>query len=123
MAKRRKPKPPRRQAPADPWQVPSTKRWVRHVIDDMVPKMSGSAFVMSLVPDNREGDVKFWVELGASICFDKPILVVAFNDAPIPGKLELVADEIVRVPEGVNPEASEELAAALRRMLPESEAA
>lgn len=117
MAKRRKPKPPRRQAPADPWQVPSTKRWVRHVIDDMVPKMSGSAFVMSLVPDNREGDVKFWVELGASIMYDKPIIAVVFNDQPIPEKLKLVADEIVRLPEGVNAEASEAMTGAIERVI------
>jgi hypothetical protein len=100
---------------ADPWRSPSAKRWVRHVLDEMAPKLEGSAFTISLVPGDREGDVKFWVELGASIMMDKPIIAVVMGDAPIPERLERVADEIVRCPEGVDPGASGELAEAIER--------
>lgn len=101
----------------DHWQEPTTKAWVRHVADDMVPKMESSAVVISLVPESREGDVKFWVELGASIMLDKPIIAVVLGDGPIPPKLRLVADEIVRCPKGVDPASSERLKEALGRVL------
>jgi hypothetical protein len=90
---------------------------VRHVIKEMAPKMETSALVISLVPEDREGDVKFWVELGASIMLDKPIIAVLLGDAPVPAKLAKVADEIVRCPNGVDPESSEELAAAIKRIM------
>lgn len=95
---------------------PTVKRWARHVIDDMVPKMEGSPIVMQLVPEDREGDVKFWVELGASIMLNKPIIAVALGDEKIPAKLERIADEIVRCPNGVDEAASQELAAAVERL-------
>jgi hypothetical protein len=100
---------------SDPWQDPSAKRWARHVVDDMVPKLESSAMSLSLVPDN-DGDVKFWVELGAAIMLDKPVIAVIFSDREVPPKLEAVADEIVRLPEGVNPAASQALAAAIERV-------
>lgn len=96
---------------------PSAKRWISHVLDDMVPKMEGSALVCSIVPGDREGDVKFWVELGASIMLDKPIVIVAFDDKPIPAKLRQVADEVVVCPQGVDPSSSEELARAINRVI------
>lgn len=105
----------------DPWQDPTAKRWIHHVIDDMVPKLEGSALVVSMVPNDREGDVKFWVELGASIMLDKPIIAVVMNDAPVPAKLRLVADEVVRLEEGVNPAAADKLAAAVQRVMKERE--
>jgi hypothetical protein len=97
--KRKKPQPPRGNG--DPWQTPTAKRWVQHVLSDMEPKLAGSVISVSLVPNDREGDVKWWVELGASIMYDKPIIAVVFNDRPLPEKLKLVADEIVRLPDGV----------------------
>ena len=101
----------------DPWSDPSTRAWVRHVIDDMVPKLESSAVSISLVPEDGEGDVKFWVELGASIMLDKPILAVVLGGRRIPARLERVADEIVVLPAGVDPAGSQELAAAVERML------
>jgi hypothetical protein len=83
----------------------------------MLPKLAGSAVTISLVPQDREGDVKFWVELGASIMLDKPLIAVLLGDAPCPRKLALVADEIVRCPNGIDPASSEELAVALKRVL------
>jgi hypothetical protein len=106
----------------DDWdRDPAAKAWIRNVLEDMVPKMEDSVVVMSLVPTSRgEGDVKYWVELGASIMMDKPILTIVMNDEPIPPKLELVSDEIVRLPQGVQPDSSEELAAALKRLVPDA---
>jgi hypothetical protein len=83
----------------------------------MLPKLEGASITISLVPESREGDVKFWVELGASIMLDKPLIAVLFGDAPCPRKLALVADEIVRCPNGIDPASSDELAAALKRVL------
>lgn len=99
----------------DDWNDPIAKRWVRHVLADMAPKMHNSRIVCAVVPDD-EGDVKFWVELGAMIMFNKPIVIVAFGDQQIPDKLRLVADEVVICPNGVDPSSSAELAAAVNRL-------
>lgn len=115
--KKKKPQPQRRQEYKDAWQTPTAKRWVEHVLNDMEPKLADSAISLSMVPGDREGDVKFWVELGASIMYDKPIIAVAFDDRVLPEKLKLVADEIVRCPDGVNEEASERIQAALMRVI------
>jgi hypothetical protein len=82
----------------DPWQHPEAERYARDVLVNMVPKLKSSEIALSLVPGG-EGDVKYWVELGASIMFDKPIIVVVTGDRKLPPKLELIADEIVRMPE------------------------
>jgi hypothetical protein len=94
---------------------PAVKKWARHIIDDTVPKMRNSAIVVQMVPDGT-GDVKFWVELGASIMMDKPIVAVVFGDAKVPEKLKLIADDIVRLPEGANPAGADKLAAALSKL-------
>jgi hypothetical protein len=102
---------------SDPWADPAAKVWVEHVLAEMAPKLENSAVSVSLVPTDRHGDVKFWVELGASIMMDKPIIAVVFDNAPVPAKLRLVADEIVKMPGGVNPNNSQALAAAIHRVL------
>jgi hypothetical protein len=117
MARKRKPKKQPPRGNGDPWQTPTAKRWVEHVLSDMEPKLAGSALSVSLVPDDREGDVKWWVELGASIMYDKPIIAVVFNDGPLPEKLKLVADEIVRCPNGVDELAGEKVEAAIARVV------
>jgi hypothetical protein len=101
----------------DPWQDPTIKRWVQHVLDEMVPKLRNSAAVAQIVPGPDEVDVKFCVELGATIMLEKPIIVVVFGERRLPAKLAAIADEVVRLPEGVNPEGADELAAALNRVL------
>lgn len=64
-----------------------------------------------------KGTRKYWVELGATIMLDKPIIVVAFDRRSVPRKLRLVADEIVYLRDGVNAEASEAVRAAIERVL------
>jgi hypothetical protein len=71
---------------SDFWQDPSAKVWIQQVLSDMVPKMADSALVCSIVPGDEGGDVKFWVELGASIMMDKPIVAVVFDDRQVPAK-------------------------------------
>lgn len=100
----------------DPWKDPTLAAWAKHVIKDMVPAMEDSAFVISLTPVSGEGDIKYWVELGASIMMDKPLLVVAMPGVAPPAKLMAIADEIVYLPAGVTPDGSVELAHAITRI-------
>jgi hypothetical protein len=98
----------------DPWTDPTAEVWARGILRNMAPKMADSAVAVSLYPqDGTTGDVKYWVELGAMICMDKPILVVAMGDAVLPRKLELVADKIVRLPDGLSESGSQQLADAV----------
>lgn len=102
----------------DPWEEPNSKRWIKQVLSDMAPKMRDSAVAISLVPGKDDsGDVKFWVELGAMIMYDKPIIAVVFGDRELPEHLERVADEIVRCPEGVDPASSSLIAEAIARVM------
>lgn len=69
--------------------------FVRSVRADAVKKIESSAFVLQLVPKG-EPDIKFCVELGLAIMYDKPIVQVIDPDASPPGKLLQVADVIVK---------------------------
>jgi hypothetical protein len=102
--------------PRNPEEQETVERWARHVMDDMVPKVDSSTVCISLVPTTGEtpGDVKYWVELGYMICADKPIMIVVMGDRPVPDHIQRVADEIVRLPEGVSPESSQQLADAIK---------
>lgn len=102
---------------ADPWEDPVAERWISSVLEDMEPKLSSSVLVAVVVPEDREGDVKLWVELGASIMFDKPIIALMMGAAPVPSKLARVADEIVPCPEGVEPGATTAFKEAFERVL------
>jgi hypothetical protein len=104
-------------AESDPFRDDATVvAWARHVLNEMVPALDSSGFVVSISPTQGTGDVKYWVELGAGIMRDKPIIVVALAGAHLPKKLIAVADEVVYLPEGVNPAGSADLMAAITRM-------
>ena len=100
----------------DPWDDPAAKAWARHVIDDMVPKLKNSAVSISIVPD-AGGDVKFWVELGAAIMLEKPIIAVSFGGRYIPPRLRQIADEIVYLDEGATSDGAEAVAEAIERVI------
>jgi hypothetical protein len=68
--------------------------FVEHFRRDAVQKLEESAYVASLVP-RGEFDVKFALETGAAILMGKPMLAIIQPGAEMPGKLGLVADEIV----------------------------
>lgn len=109
------------QSYEDAWRNdPTFGRWVKSVLTDMKPKLEESALVCQLVPDDV-GEVKFWVELGASIMMDKPIVAVAFEGRQIPKKLRMIADEIVILPEGATPEGAVELEEAFERVAKKAE--
>lgn len=71
------------------------ERLVEHFRRDALEKMDESAFVASLVPKSDKFDVKFAMETGAAILLGKPILAIVMPGAELPGKLALVADEVV----------------------------
>lgn len=94
---------------SDIWDEPETRAWVKHCLDTLAPMIEESSVTISLVP--RHGtDVKFAVELGFSIMYDKPIILVIQPGAQIPDHLVRVADEIVemdldhpeRIPEAID---------------------
>ncbi len=84
------------QESLDPWGTdPAFKAWVRDVQTNLVPKLESSATVVSLAPPEGRYDAKFAVETGMAILMGKPMMIVVAPGRPIPGKLHLVADEIV----------------------------
>lgn len=76
--------------------------FVKRAREDAAAKIDDSAFVISLVPG--EPDIKFAVELGLSIMYDKPIMAVVLTDAPVPERLRRVVDEIVELENDVDTE-------------------
>jgi hypothetical protein len=80
----------------DDWENdPSWQRFRGHVMAEMLPKLLDSSLMVSLCPTDV-GDAKYWVELGASIMHDKPIIVVAAPGRKIPERLLRVADKVIR---------------------------
>lgn len=61
----------------------------------LYPKVQSSGVFVSLCPADNEPDVKFCVELGAAIMFDKPILAIVPLDYKMPGQLRKVADKVI----------------------------
>jgi hypothetical protein len=79
----------------------SDREWeefVRAKRESTIRPMAESAFVVQLVPKDwspDDFDVKFALELGASIMMDKPVLAVLMPGVQAPAKLLKVADEVV----------------------------
>jgi hypothetical protein len=78
------------------------REYAGHALAEMLPKLIDSAVCVSLAPSPEPGeprgvgDVKYWVELGASIMLDKPIIVLAMPGQELPERLERVADKVIR---------------------------
>lgn len=104
----------------DPFTDPGWLDYAEHVINDLVPKIRGSAATVSLVPKGKT-DVKFAVELGLSIMLDKPIIAVVAPGTRVPAKLIKVADAIVECEPG-DPGFGERLAAAIKTTVKAREA-
>jgi len=68
--------------------------FVQQTREDAMKKIDASAFVMSLVPKD-EPDVKFCVELGLSVMYDKPLVIVVAPETRIPERLQRLADEVI----------------------------
>ena len=77
---------------------PSFERWKARCIKELIPKIEGSAIFVSITPRDRfKTDVKFAVELGFAIMYDKPIIAVIPPGTKVPEKLVKVADRIVEL--------------------------
>ena len=80
------------------------ERFVRHARRDAVPKIEGSAFVMSLVPRSGEADVKFAVELGFGIMHNKPIVLLSMPGVEIPPGLRRIAHHVIELENDIDTE-------------------
>lgn len=72
----------------------SFEEFVTAVRKNAVKQIAGSDAFVSLVPEG-EPDIKFAVELGLAIWFDKPIIAVAFPGREIPPGLRRIAHKVV----------------------------
>lgn len=70
------------------------EQFVKQTREDAMQKIDASAFVMSLVP-KEEPDIKFCVELGLSVMYDKPLVIVVAPETRIPERLQRLADEVI----------------------------
>ena len=90
------------------------EEFARHCREELIPKIDDSAIIMSLVPDRT--DVKFAVELGFAIMYDKPILALVPEGVTIPGHLARVADKIITVDLADPGAATDAMTVAIREM-------
>lgn len=89
---------------------------------DALGKLAASALTVSIVPGGEEPgdgfDVKFAVELGASIMLDKPIVVLAIPGRSIPPGLRRVAHAVIELIHDLDTEQGrEEATAAIDRVM------
>lgn len=96
------------------------KQWdefVEHFRRDALEKIAGSSMFLSIVPTTESFDVKFAMELGAAMFFDKPLIIVTAPGATVPEKIRKVADVVVDADIDTE-EGREQLAQALRSLAP-----
>jgi len=101
--------------PDNVWDDPDAKEWLEDAARDMIPKMKSSALSVTIF--SGKVDPKLCVELGAAILLDKPIILLATEDAVIPRSLEKIAAEIVRG-SALNETTRTKMMAAISRHLP-----
>lgn len=77
---------------------PDFDKFVERVRRELAPAVKDSHVVLSIVPVSpTKVDVKFAVELGFAIMYNKPILAVVRPGTPIPEKLAKVVDRFVEL--------------------------
>ena len=86
----------------DPFEGEAWDEFVTHVREDSIAKMVDSAIIMHLSPprpDDVDLDIRYCVELGASLLLDKPIIVIVLpgREDAVPERLRRAADAVVRV--------------------------
>lgn len=65
---------------------------------EVLPNLRASALVVSVCPSTPDGiDLKFAIELGASVMLDKPIVAVIQPGMKVPEKLARVVDRFVEL--------------------------
>lgn len=100
----------------DPNDDPDLEAWTDQVRTVLIPMIESSEMTVSICPTSGDGvDIKFAVELGASIMLDKPIIVAVPPGRSVPDGLARVAHEIVEI--GDDPEvASRRIGEAVSRI-------
>lgn len=95
-------------------QTPEARAWLRRALDELVPMISDSEVTVSIVP-RRETDIKFDVELGLSVMFDKPIILAVQPGTAVPDHLRRVADEVLEF-DPTDPAMGARIGAAIARL-------
>lgn len=90
-------------------------KFVAYQREHTVRAMDESAFVMSLIPQSTDFDIKFALETGIAVMMNKPILAVAVPGAEISPKLLAVCDEVIYVDVDTE-DGRQQVAAAIERM-------
>ena len=99
---------------------PEFDTFVENGRETLVPKIEGTSLFVSITPASPEKvDIKFAVELGLAIMYDKPILSVIQPGTKIPEKLARVVDRFVELDINQLATNSERLHEAINEMLQE----
>jgi nucleoside 2-deoxyribosyltransferase len=107
----------RRAARQEDWTDNDEFRsWAKDVLKDMVPKMAGSAYVISIAPPRGLADVKIAVEIGYAILLDKPLIVFAPKGRHVAERLLRIADHVITGDPNTT-EGREEMFAQLKRAM------
>lgn len=81
---------------SDPFDDPVWKAYAKQAREKLAPMIEDSAITVS-VYSGAEVDPKMAIETGYMVLLDKPIIAVVTPGCKVPGKLALVADEIVEM--------------------------
>lgn len=71
------------------------EEFIQQVRDDVVPKMLGSRYVVNIMPNKDEIDIKAAVEIGLAVLLDKPLIVLAPDGRVRCPKLLRLADHVI----------------------------
>lgn len=88
-----------------PEERASWDSFVTHTRAEAAQKIDSSAFVLQLVPDAKDVDIKFAVELGLAIMLDKPIVAIAMPGIPVPPGLRRVVHHVIEMDEDLDTDA------------------
>lgn len=77
----------------DPFSDPGAQDFLREAGEKLPELIGDSALSVMLIGETP--DPKFCIELGYSIMYEKPMILVVRNGAKIPSKIVKIADEIV----------------------------
>ena len=84
----------------DIWEDQDTLIWAKHIKDDVVPKLANSKVVVSVLPETpKDVDVQLAVEIGLSLLFNIPLILLIRPGCQIPRGLEKVVVGVIEVDE------------------------
>lgn len=101
---------------------PEFDRFVEHVRKNVVPNLIDSKLFVSITPNDKDQvDVKFAVELGLAIMYDKPIVAVIQPGVKLSEKFCKVVDRWIEMGDPSDPTARDRLTNTLQEMIEENE--